>query len=147
MRDDGWEVKSPFPRVAPKAPSTPARNYSRPHISKVAVALEVDELHFSPESTSGDGSAVAFANIPSGSIVLPHGGTAVVDCGFSMTIPPGYRTRVSSAVSGLVVEVVESKRFKVTVINVGSEAILEDRGAIARLWIEPIYFFEWTKRF
>lgn len=146
MRDDGWEVKRHFPKAIPKFPATPAKNYSRPEICRVSVILEADEPSFAPSSTSDDGSATVFANLPSGGLALPHGGSAVVDCGFSVTLPAGYRTRVTSAVAGLSVDVVDSKRFKLSVTNLGEETTLKDRGAIAMLWVEPVYFFDWITR-
>lgn len=147
MRGDGWSVQNPYVRAIPKVPASPAKNYSRPEISKVSVLLEADDKAFIPASLGVDGSAVIIANIPSGSLCLPRGGTVVVDCGFSVVLPPGYRCRVSSRVPGLILDTVDSKRFKVNVTNLGDETNLNDRDPIGRLWIEPIYFFEWITRF
>jgi hypothetical protein len=70
-----------------------------------------------------------------------------LDCGFTITLPAGYRCRVSSHASSFVLDTVDSKRFKVNLINLGEETILNDRQAIGRLWVEPVYFFEWITRF
>lgn len=146
MRNDGWKVEKQGPTVAPKIASTPAKNYSRPEISKVSVFLEVDSPEFAPSSNGLDGSALIFANIPDGTLVLPRGGTKVVDCGFTVSVPAGYRCRVSSNLHGVILEAVDSKRFKVNVINLGDETTLNNRDAIGRLWVEPVYFFEWITR-
>lgn len=146
MRDDGWKVEKTAPTVAPKMVSTPAKNYSRPEISKVSVVLEYDDPDFAPVSHGTDGSASIFANIPDGSLTIPKGGSRVIDCGFTVSLPAGYRCRVSSAVNGILIDTVDSKRFKVNVVNLGDETTLNDRDAIGRLWVEPVYFFEWITR-
>lgn len=147
MRDNGWRIEKPSPSVAPKIASTPAKNYSRPEISKVSVFLEADDQDFVPSSNGSDGSALIFANIPGGTLVMPRGASSVVDCGFTITLPTGYRCRVSSCTPGMLLDTVDSKRFKVNVINLGDETILNDRETIGRLWVEPVYFFEWITRF
>lgn len=147
MRDDGWEIDRTAPKVTPKYPSTPAKNYSRPEISKVSVALEADEQAFVPSPSGKDGSASIYANIPQGDLTISGGGTAVIDCGFTLTLPVGYRCRVSSVVPGILLDTVDSKRFKINATNLGDETNLKDRQVIGRLWIEPIYFFEWVTRF
>lgn len=147
MREDGWRVDRTAPRAAPKASYNPAKNYSHPEISKVSVFLEADEDAFVPLPAGVDGSAFISANIPSESLSIPRGGSVIVDCGFAVTLPPGYRCRVSSSVPGILLDIVESKRFKVNAVNLGDETTLKDRETIGRLWVEPVYFFEWITRF
>lgn len=146
MRDDKWRVDPPGPRANPRLPESPAKGYSNPELFKVAVAIESDEADFMPTSCHSDGSAQIVGNIPSGSVVVPEGGSLVIDCGFSVEIPKGYRCRVTSSIGGLFMEVVDSKRFKVNAINLGSKTMLLDRKPIGRIWIEPVHFFEWIKR-
>jgi len=146
LRDDNWKRDPPLPRANPRLPDSPAKGYSRPEITKVAVAIESDEADFMPTSSAADGSAGIVANIPSGSVVMPEGGSLVVDCGFAVEMPKGYRCRVASSIKGVFLEVVDSKRFKVNAINLGRETILHDRESIGRIWIEPVHFFEWITR-
>jgi hypothetical protein len=146
LREDNWRRETPLPRANPKLPDSPAKGYSRPEISKVAVAIESDEADFMPTPCDSEGSSGIIANIPGGSIVMPEGGTAVVDCGFALEVPRGYRCRVASAIKGVFLEVVDSKRFKVNAINLGPETILRDRESIGRIWIEPVHFFEWITK-
>lgn len=146
MRNDGWKSDPPVPKARPLIANPPAKGYSRPEIERVAVAIESDEDCFRPSSCASDGSAAITANIPSGNLVMPEGASAVIDCGFSLEMPAGYRCRLSSSVPGLVMELVDAKRFKVNAINLGRETILHDRESIGRIWIEPVHFFEWITR-
>lgn len=146
MRDDGWRRESPVPRAKPKSVCTPAKDYARPKVLKVAVELKSDSDEFRPSPCDQEGSSGILANIPDGEMVIPHGGSAVVDCGFGIKMPPGYRCRVKSYKSSLVFEVVDLKRFKVHATNLGEETILRHGDPIGRLWIEPVHFLEWITR-
>lgn len=147
LRDDGWAMDHPKPRASAKIPHSPAKSYNKPDIFKVAVELDADEPAFSPSEAASDGSVRVCANIPSSRLSLPQGGSAIIDCGFSMNLPPGYRSRVSSCHPSLLAELVDSKRFKLSILNLGEDTILIDREPIARLWVEPVYFLEWIERF
>lgn len=146
MRDDNWRLESPLPRAVPKLPGCSAKGYSSPEVKTVAVSIESDEEEFMPRPCGSDGGCAIRSNIPSGSLVMSEGATAVIDCGFSMALPQGYRCRMSSSISGLALESVDSKRFKVNAINLGGETILHDRDTIGRIWVEPVYFFEWITK-
>jgi hypothetical protein len=146
MRDDNWRSDPPIPRAVPKPPSTPAKDYSRPSVMKVAVAVKADSEEFMPTACDASGACDIVANIPSGEIRMNEGSTSVIDCGFSIEIPPGYRCSVSSSISGLILEMVEAQRFKVNAINLGQATILRDRDVIGRIWIEPVHFFEWITK-
>lgn len=140
-------MDDPAPRAFAKISRSPAKNYHRPEFFKVAVELKADEDAFLPSEASADGSVEVFANIPSGKLLLTRGSSAVVDCGFSMTLPAGYRSRVSSCGPWLLADLVDSKRFKLNIVNLGGDTILNDRDPVGRLWVEPVYFFEWIERF
>lgn len=146
MNGDNWSVDPPVPRAAPRMPSTPAKEYYKPEVSKVSVALDADEDCFVPSPLARDGSAPLTANIPGGGVDIPKGGSVVVDCGFSIKLPVGYRCRVSSVVPGVLIDIVDCKRFKVNAVNLGDETKLNDREEIGRLWVEPVYFVEWITR-
>lgn len=146
MRDDGWMRENPVPRAKPKAVRTPAKGYARPEVLKVALELDSDSDEFRPSPCDQEGSSGIVANIPDGETVIPHGGAAVVDCGFGVKLPAGYRCRVKGYASSLVFEVVGLNRFKVHATNLGEETILRHGEPIGRLWIEPVHFFEWSTR-
>lgn len=146
MRHDNWGVDSTRPRAAHKFQWTPAKDYFGPSMSKVPVLLEADGDEFMPAPAGPDGSVEVFANLPSGPLLLPRGGQAVVDCGFSLVLPPGFRCVVAGCVPGVVAELVDSKRFKVSVLNLGAETNLKHGEPIGRARVEPVYFFEWIAR-
>lgn len=145
-RVDGWGCDSPLPRATPRRARTPAKEYSRPSVERVSVGLEVDDPFFSPSPSDPNGCSRVRARIPSGSIVIPEGGHAVVDCGFGIGLPPGYRVRASSLVPGLIVEVVELRGFRLSVVNLGDETILNDGQQIVSMWVEPVCFLDWIQK-
>jgi len=146
LSESEWSREHPGARVVPKMASTPARDYSNPSISRVPVVVEADHADFSPPSCDRDGFSRVLANIPSGGLFIPKGGMATIDCGFTMKLPPGYRCGVTSDVHGLLVDIVDSKKFKVNVVNVGDDTTVKDRDVVGRLWVEPIYLFEWRMK-
>lgn len=146
MRDDGWRREPPVPRARPRPMGTPAKDYSRPEVLKVAVEIKADSEDFRPSPCDAEGSSGIVANIPGGEIAIPHCGSAVIDCGFGMRLPPGYRCRVRSYMSSLAFEVVDLKRFKVHATNLGEETILRHGESIGRIWIEPVHLLEWITR-
>lgn len=146
MRDDGWSRDAPLPKARPRHAGTPAKEYSRPSIERVSLGLEVDDPSFSPSPSDPNGLSKVFAKIPSGSIVISEGGHAVVDCGFGMGLPAGYRVRATSAVQGLIVEVAGIRGFRLSVCNLGGETILNDGQQIGSIWIEPVCPFDWIQK-
>lgn len=146
MRDDGWRRESPIPRATPRPARSPASDYARPQVERVALAIKSDSDEFRPSPCDSDGSSTILANIPQGEISMSEGAVATIDCGFSIEVPMGYRCRVSSLVPGVFIDTVESKRFKVSAVNLGSETILRHGEPIGRLWVEPVHFFEWVTR-
>jgi hypothetical protein len=146
LRDDGWGCESPLPKATPKPARTPAKEYSRPELSRVSVGLEADDDSFAPGPSDRFGMSVVCAKIPSGSMRISEGGHAVVDCGFGISIPPGYRVRVSGVVPGLAAEVHDTGRFRLSLVNLGGETILNDGQQIGLIWVEPVCYFDWTQR-
>jgi hypothetical protein len=146
LRSDGWGCESPLPKAIPRSPRTPAKEYSRPEISKVAVALDADDPAFAPERSDRFGMSKVSARIPSGGMSVSEGGVALVDCGFGLSLPAGYRVRATSLVPGLLVEVHEVERFRLRVVNLGGETIMNDGQQIGSIWIEPVCFFDWIQK-
>ncbi len=146
MRSDGWGRESPLPKANPLASGTPARDYSRPEVARVSVRLEADDPSFAPGPPDRFGSSEIYAKLPAGSMMVPEGGSAVVDCGFSLSLPPGYRVRAASLVQGLFVDVQETDRFRIRVMNLGAETILNDGQRICSISVEPVCFFDWDRK-
>lgn len=138
--------KKPPPVMAkPVQPRSPAFDYFNPDIRKVAVEVVSDGSDFTPSCEGSSCVSEVFANIPSG-LDLVHNSSCVVDCGFSMKLPAGYKCRVESLNPSLFLSVVDCQRFKLNVFNAGDTVRLKDRQKIAKIWVEPVYLFEWIVR-
>ena len=135
--------------VTPVVPPSVARDYYTPEIKKIATQIKADDPKFVPEYK---GSA-AILKAKDGA-TLPHRCTAAIDCGFSMTLPAGWKVVLNAlpqwAAKGLVVTnpgVVAEGRMKVYVTNVGKEIILIRPGEeVAQLSVEPLYLFDWISQ-
>lgn len=144
MRDDGWGREPPLPKARPRQAETPAREYNRPELERISVGLEVYDPSFAPSLSDSNGQCKVRARIPLGSMVVPEGGQALVDCGFGMGIPPGYRVRTASLVPGLLAEVAGLREFSLNLMNLGGETILNDGQIVGLIWIERVCFFDWN---
>lgn len=131
--------------IRPLLPRSPAVEYSSPTLHQVAVEVASDEKYFLPSCEGASCISEVCANIPS-NLVLSQNSSCVVDCGFSMKLPAGYKCRAESLNPSLFVSIVECPRFKLNVFNVGETVRLIDRQKIAKIWIEPVYLFEWIVR-
>jgi hypothetical protein len=140
MKNCNWSTEDPKAFVSSRLPKSPAMDYVRPEIRRVAASISADEEFFMPKCSASDGRAEVFANIP-GDIELEHGAMTVVDCGFEMTLPAGYRISARGVSGGLFVSLADSKRVKISVFNGGEKCVLQDRSPIAKICIEPVYFF------
>lgn len=140
-----WESDKSSATVSPRLPGTPAKGYFCPELKNVAIEIESDGEEFMP-SEGKSCIAELVVNIPESKLTISSGGSAVVDCGFSIKIPAGYRYRTESMVPGLFVSSLDSPRFKLNVFNFGDIHTLTHGQKIARMWIEPVYFFEWIVR-
>lgn len=115
-------------------------DYVRPEIKKVATDIRADDPFFFPKCSSSDGTAEVFANIAE-PIELEHGAMSVVDCGFEMVLPAGYRISARGVSDRLFVFLADTKRIKVSIFNAGDKCMLHNNQPVAKIWIEPIYFF------
>jgi len=145
MKNEYWATKSSSIQVSSKLPASPATGYSRPEINKVAVSIDFDDEDFVPIYSEGS-SADVLANLPSGDLVLPHGGSEIVDCGISLKMPAGYKVCASSSIPGVFLSLMDAKRIKLNAFNAGEKVILRHKQKIAKIWIEPVYFFEWITK-
>lgn len=146
MKNENWSASKSKIYVSSKLPNSPASGYSKPDIRKVAVDIESDDDDFVPRYSLGGTAAGLLANIPSGSLKLTTGSTAVLDCGISLAMPPGYKCRVSSNISGLFFTILDSNRIRLNIINVGEDLILSHKQLVGKIWVEPVYFFDWITK-
>lgn len=122
----------------------------------VPTKIVLDDPEFQPlYQTDGAAGADLYANLPDGDIVLHPGNRAIVDCGFSMAVPPGWeaqlRARSGLATKGL--SVVNSPatidedyrgRIKVLLKNVGEDPIeIKHKQRFAQMLLKPVWKFGW----
>lgn len=154
--NDHWSENNKI-KVSSKLPECPASNYYKPNIIKVLTKISVDGDYFTPKYSSPDSScADLFANITNKeSIGICSSGTEVIDCGFSICISNGYKACVGLdsywCDKGLIlmghdqINSTENHRVKLNVLNISDKmVIINNKDKIGKIWIEPIYFFEWT---
>lgn len=99
-------------------------------------------------------NGILLANIPKDaagqtSIRMAHRTTILMDCGFSIKIPPGYTLKVALtqefATKGLMIieHVRKDDRVKVLLINIGKELVVINKGDnFANAWLESMYFWK-----
>lgn len=142
---DNWTTIDTKAFVSSKLPKSPATDYVRPEIKKIATIISSDHEDFTPVYSEDKNEADLFSNIPKG-LVFSKGAQHVIDCGFSLEVPHGYKICVSSTISGLFLNLIDSNRIRVNVINFGEEVMLQHKQKIGKIWIEPVYFFEWITK-
>lgn len=143
MGKSDWSSSGVF--VSPKLPKNPAVGYSTPDLRRVAVEIKAEDDDFLPFYESGANEANLMANIPSGQLKLPKGSCLVIDCGISLDIPSGYKCVVSGR-PGLFLYLLDDKRIKVYATNLDENLILFHKQVIGKIWVEPVYFFEWLTK-
>lgn len=141
-----------------KAVKSLAKDFTPVNLFKIAVELTADEPVFQPVYIDSDAANVC-ALIPTLNhqgqqiLRLNHRYTETVDCGISLTLPPGYtlvaKATRSYAQRGLLVSgcYLVDKRLKIIVTNVGHETplLIGHKEAFAQIYLQPIYYFEWNK--
>jgi dUTP pyrophosphatase len=148
-------------KVTSKLPACSTKHLNAPNPFKIATNIVVDDPMFLPKyQTLGSACVDLVANLkfddPNKKLIqLPYRCTTVVDCGFSMEIPFGYKATISArsglASKGLTVANAPGQvdsdyrgRVKVILVNVGKEIIVINHGdRIAQMAIEPVYTFDW----
>jgi len=140
-------------------PTSVAKDYTPVCAITVPVKIVADE-GFTPEYQTGGSVCVDLAaclppdHTGQKQLTLPHRSGAVIDAGFSMELPKGYRASITArsglASKGLMIAnapgIIDSDyrgRVRVSVINVGKEIIVIKHGdRIAQMAIEPVYLFD-----
>lgn len=141
-----WSLNESKVFVSSRLPNSPATGYNKPDFKKIAVSISSDNEDFIPSYENCEYAAILIANIPNKKLILSKNSQAVIDCGFSLEVPAGYKVCASSFISSIYLNLVESSRIQVSVLNLGEELILLHKQKIGKIWIEPIYFFEWITK-
>lgn len=151
MENDNFWKESPKAQVSSKLPKSPTDNYKEPNLIRVLTDIKFDDEYFIPKYSNNSTRAEIYACVPNESMMINQYGMCVVDCGFSIKIMEGYRACfcLDSNLSGLVIngsnhiEPNEICRVKITVVNVGEKIVIKNKQTIGKIWIEPVYFFDW----
>jgi hypothetical protein len=153
MQNNYWkENKKIF--VNSKLPNCPADNYYKPQIEKINVEISSDEDDFVPAYIDSN-SASIYANIPNKLLKISKSDYVLIDCGFSIKTPIGYKVSFSldSVFSnkGLILtstpDQTHNEQFRINlgVLNLGDAVTVEHKQKIGLIWIDPVYYFEWTE--
>lgn len=145
MKNDKWSTKKSQIQVFSKLPPNPAVGYVKPEIKKVAVKIKADSEDFIPVY-SDKNVADLFVNLSSESLEMTTGSSEEVDCGFELEMPNGYKLCISSCVPGLFLNLFDSNRVRLNILNFGKKTILKNKQLIGKIWIEPVYFFDWITK-
>ena len=144
-----WSDNKKSNNVNAKLPNCSAKDYFVPSINKILTKIKPDSDDFIPVY-SNKSTADLRANIPEKEIQLRKGGNVLIDCGFSLEMPPGYKISVSAnsdyVAKGIYINNVfsDNNRIRVLVINNSEDVcVIKHKDIIAQIYIEPIYFFEW----
>lgn len=137
----------------------------------VPVKIKVDppatyqgrEIDWTPAyQTEGSACVDLVANIPPDftqqrRVTLHPRQSTMIDCGFSMALPPGYKAEVSArsghAKAMLIVANAPGQvdsdfrgRVMVIVANIGKQTMTVEHGErFAQMWLDRVYRFEWDK--
>ena len=129
-------------------PRSPVTNYASPMLHDVVTKIVVDDMQFLPKYQENS----SYVDLMSSEeLRIPVNGTEVIDCGFSIEVPAGYKVvverRQSHIEDGPILQIVRwesSHKFKVTVHNAGyKERVVRWGSVFAKMHIEPAYKFNW----
>ena len=141
-----------------KIPGCSAANYYCPPINKISTDINFEDDFFIPKYSKGSSCADIFTFLPDDnkkSIGICKSGQFTIDCGFSIKIANGYKACFSLDDSllnkGLIINgfnqidsTENHTRVKINVLNIGEKIlILSHKDKVGKIWIEPIYFFDW----
>lgn len=143
-------------QVSPVIKKSAAANYSP--LKTIPIQITADEPVFVPQYDSSSSAADVFALIPHlnhnniQSLNLTHRQLHIIDCGIKIKLEEGYRLQGSLATGwalrGLFLSqiLIEQERLKLLVMNLGQETplVIPHKCNIAKIWIEPVYLFDWN---
>jgi dUTPase len=145
----------PKAEVVTKLPESPVEKANVPSLkAKIATKITVDDPMFIPHQEEGKSLVSLAANLSTrGTIRMPFRSIETVDCGFGMTLHPGYKAVLTLnslfAHKGLFISgsgIIEGEgehRVALTVINCGHQIIEVHHGDwLAQMRIESVLSFE-----
>jgi len=150
--------KKPKGKVTPLSKKSLAEKYTSPNIFNIATEISAEEIVFIPvykDKNMADVRVVVPMLNHQGvqAVRLNHRTVQILDCGFSIKLPEGFRVRAEAkrvwANRGLLVShsFIEDDRLKLIIINIGQETplVISHKENIAQIWIEPVYYFEFKQ--
>ncbi len=161
---DPWsELDDDKPKVEVhvKPDKCPAKDYHSPSFHKVETNITPDSEKYIPTYGLGSTEADLFANLEK-EISIGSSSCLVVDCGFSLDVPTGFRIKIDSNINlknkGVLAnhfldescynkksDLHSGIRIKVSLINISKESItIYKDDKIATISIEPVYVFDWN---
>lgn len=156
-KNNYWSEKKESIRVNCKLPDCSASKYYKPEINSVFTKIESDDIYFIPKYENSTSScADIFANIPDKSCsAVAQFSHCLIDCGFSIKISSGYKicfeldplwsNKGLMLVGSSYIDPDILQRLKLNVLNLGqNQIIINNKDKIGKIWIEPIYFFDWN---
>jgi dUTP pyrophosphatase len=143
--------------VSPVYPRSSVQEYESPFLHKIATKIVVDDSTFIPQYQSSGAACVdLIANLGTENpLIIPPNATEVIDCGFSLELPSGYKAVISArsglASKGVIITnapgIVDSDyrgRVRAIVSNIGTTDIeIFHCQRFAQMSIEPVYVFDW----
>lgn len=146
-------------KVTSAAITSPATNYSTPNLFAIAtevIAVEPDFMPVYVETNAADVRVITPYDHQhkQQSSRLNQRTTTIFDTGVILKIPAGFRVNGKAtkelASKGLFVSQVfleDDGRLKVMATNIGIEGVLviPHKSVLAQIWLEPVYFFDWSK--
>jgi dUTPase len=150
--------KKPKGKVSAVAKKSLAEKYTTPNIFTIATEVSAEETLFLPvykDKNMADVRVVVPSLNHQGiqAVRLNHRTVQILDCGFNIKLPEGFKVRVEAkrawANRGLLIShsFIEDNRLKLMITNIGQETplVISHKESIAQIWIEPVYFFEFKQ--
>jgi|LakMenEpi03Aug12_release.lakeMendotaPanAssembly.Ray.scaffolds.fasta_scaffold205933_3 dUTPase len=143
-----WSENKKNNNVVTKLPNCAAKDYYSPSINKILTKIVPDNPDFVPVYNDYHKADIKANTLEQ--IKIHKGGHSVIDCGFSLEVPLGYKicasTNLDNIKKGIFIRDVinENNRIKILIINNGQDTLLiNNKDVIGQIYIEPVYFFEW----
>lgn len=117
----------------------------------VYTGIKADSPQFTPVPVANNSVYFGLKAKLDSPVTIPHRGTTVIDCGFSINLPNSKfriaaRANEKNAKRGLLVGLMESEEGRVRVVatNVGKEVIvIANEELVAEMYLEPAFLFGW----
>lgn len=149
-----WKEDKNKSNVNAKLPGCSAKNYYNPSINKIISNIKFEDEFFVPKYSDKSTADVHVCLENESSKYLFTNCPALIDCGFSVSVPSGYKIVFALDAKFLSTLIVcgsnyidsnEETRFKINVLNISEKLLtLNNKDKIGKIWIEPVYLFDWN---